>query len=296
MGLERPLGGRVALVTGGVSGIGRGCALMLARAGADVAIGSLLDPGPGSGANLPRHGADAPDDARWTSNAHTHLPSIAELDDTLRALVATGRRSQGFDLDVRSIASIAATVAAIESDLGPVDILVNAAGVSGTEPMTAHRDTTWDLILDVDLSGPFRTIRRVLPGMIGRRWGRIVNIASTAANIGAPGRAAYCAAKAGLLGLTRCVALEGAAHGVTCNAINPGEVDTPSNRVSQRMRAVATGSGESFEESRRIWVAENPQGRMIEAVEIGALAAYLCRDEAFGVTGQDIDVTGGTLW
>ena len=118
----------------------------------------------------------------------------------------------------RSRIFILAAVAA----LGPIDIFVNAAGVSAQQAMVDHDDRTWTSVIDINLNGAYRTIKRCFPAMAEKGWGRIINIASTAAVVGYPRHSAYCAAKAALLGLARCVALEGAASGISCNAINPG--------------------------------------------------------------------------
>ena len=127
-------------------------------------------------------------------------------------------------LDVCADSSVQACFDAIVERFGKIDILINAAGSSARKLMLDHPDDIWQRIIDTNLNGPYRTIRRCFPGMVERRWGRIVNFASTAANIGYVRHDAYCASKAGLLGLTRCVALEGAPFGVSCNAINPGWV------------------------------------------------------------------------
>jgi NAD(P)-dependent dehydrogenase (short-subunit alcohol dehydrogenase family) len=151
-------------------------------------------------------------------------------------------------------------------------------------------------MLDVNLTGPYRTIKRCLPGMIERKWGRIVNFASTAANIGYPMHGAYCASKSGLLGLTRCVALEGAPHGVTCNALNPGFVDTDSNLSASRMEIEIAGLEVSVEEYRAQVAQSLPQKRYLKPEEVGALAVFLCRPEALGIEGQDITIAMGSQW
>src|SRR5687768_11923428 len=203
---DRFLAGRRAWVTGGATGMGRAIALSLAGAGADVAIGSLVE-----GERLP----DA---------AYAAQPSLAEMEETAKAVSACGVKCHAAPLDVRDDASVDAFHREATAALGPIDILVNAAGVSAQEAMIGHRDETWASVIDINLTGCYRTIKRCFPGMLERRFGRIVNLASTAAEVGYPRYAAYCASKAALLGLTRCVALEGAEHGVSCNAINPGSV------------------------------------------------------------------------
>ena len=270
------LTGRVAWVTGGASGIGRAVAEALAEAGADVAIGSLLaggDPG-----------------------ALSYLPDESELRETERAVQAQGVRTFAGALDVRSVRSVQEFHGSCVDALGPVDCLINAAGIGGSEAVAAHREETWTATLDVNLTGAFRTIRTCLPSMVERRFGRIVNIASTAASVGAPGLAAYCSSKAGLLGLTRCVALEGAPHGVTCNAISPGQVDTGSTQLSFEVWRAEGGSDETHEAYKAAWRASLPQGRLIEASEVGLVAAFLCRPDAQGVSGAEVTVAGAAIW
>ena len=274
----RPLSGRVAWVTGGASGIGRAIALALARAGADVAIGSLLDR----------------DD--WSSRALTYRPGERELHDTVAELRNNDVASTGLALDVRSTQSIRRCHDGIRDALGSVDILVNAAGVGRSELLVDHDEETWVTTVEVNLNGAYRTIRSCLPEMVERSWGRIVNVASTAASVGHPGSSAYCASKAGLLGLTRCAALEGARHNVTCNAISPGQVDTASTRLSFHNWANEEGIDISLGQYNDEWARSQPQGRLIEPREIAGVAAFLCRDGSLGVSGQDITVAGAALW
>src|SRR5262249_43522802 len=178
---------------------------------------------------------------------------------------------------------------------GRIDILVNAAGSSTRHVMVDHPDELWQRMLETNLTGAYRTIKRCMAGMIERKWGRIINVASTAATVGYVAHAAYCASKSGLLGLTRCVALEGAPHGVSCNAISPGWVDTPEGRGGGRARVPLEGCGEAGAVRARI-VESIPQKRFIQPSEIGAVAAFLCRDDAFAITMQDLTVSAGTLW
>lgn len=277
---DKALAGRKAWVTGGATGMGREVALALANLGADVAISSL--PASEKGTLRPEQ------------NAYTLTD--AELEATRAAVAATGAKALAYGFNVTKDESVQRTFEAIERAFGRVDILVNAAGHSARAFMSDHPDAIWHAIIDVCLNGPYRTIKRCLPGMIERKWGRIVNFASTAANVGAPAHAAYCAAKSGLLGLTRCVALEGAPHGVSCNAINPGFVDTPQSRIAQRQQMRIDNVTMSEDEYREHVRMQIPQQRWIPAREVGALAAFLCRDEAFGVSSEDITIAGGSLW
>jgi len=162
--------------------------------------------------------------------------------------------------------------------------------------MVEHPDDIWHRMVDTNLTGPYRTIRRCFPGMVERRWGRIVNFASTAANVGYLRHSAYCASKSGLLGLTRCVALEGAPHGVTCNAVNPGWVATDSN-YSACLQEIAIAGLDITVEEYRARVAEGlPQKRFLQPDEVGALVSFLCRDEARGINAEAINIAMGSLW
>lgn len=275
---ERFLAGRVAWVTGGATGMGQAIACALARAGADVAIGSLLSDG-----TLP-------------PAAYAARPDRSQLVEAARRVREAGARCYAEGLDLRRDSSVDAFHRGLTAALGPVDILVNAAGVSAQETMIGHSDETWATVIEVNLTGAYRTIKRCLPGMIERRWGRIVNIGSTAANVGYPRHSAYCASKAGLLGLSRCVALEGAGHGVTCNVINPGSVGTEMMRLGSLRRIAQGGQGATVEENFARIAAAMPQKRLIEPEEVATLAVFLCRDEALGLTMEDIAVAGGALW
>jgi NAD(P)-dependent dehydrogenase (short-subunit alcohol dehydrogenase family) len=277
--MERYLEGRVALVTGGASGQGRAIALALAARGAHVAIGSYL------GRDRPR-----------VAGADTHFPTQAELAAAAGQIAALGVKAVARDLDVRSTASVAALVAETERSLGAVDILACSAGTSAMSEVEGHSEELWHEIIDTNLNGAFRAVRATLPGMKKRGWGRIVIIASTAATVGEKSNAAYCASKSGLLGLMRCVALEGAPHGVTCNAISPGYVRTRMLEASLATERKLTGSSLTMAERLAEIAATYPQKRIIEPDEIGALAAYLCREEAKGITMEDITVAAGSLW
>ena len=271
------LKGRVALVTGGASGMGRAMALALAEAGADIALGSLL----GGGAKA--------------EGEISNLPARGELDAARAEVEALGAQCLAAELDVSADDSCDDFCRQVTERFGAVDILAHAAGITAEAKIVGHADPAWHRVIDVNLNGTYRMVRRLLPGMIERGWGRIVLIASTAAAVGAPTSGAYCASKAGVVGLMRCVALEGAPHGVTCNSISPTWVNTRFGR--EWMGDIAENQeGRKGEEYIADAKAANPQGRLIEPSEIGALARYLCTDEAAGMTMQDLTVSAGSLW
>ncbi len=252
---------RTAIVTGGLQGIGLAIAADLAARGIRVAVGA-------------RRGADA-------------------------ALAARARETIGDGclvgaLDVRSNESVKTFVESVRDTFGAPDILVNAAGVTIHQTVVGHSDDDWQNTIDINLTGPFRMIRACLPGMKQSGWGRIVNIASTAAHTAIPTHAAYCASKTGLLGLTRAVALEGAPHGVTCVSVSPGWVETDMLRASAAI--IASKSGHSQAEEIAIMGASNPQNRLIQPAEISALVAFCCSDAAAGLTMEDIQVNAGAFW
>ena len=274
---EKFLNGRAAMVTGGASGMGRAMALAFADAGADVAIGSLLTGG-----------------AR-VSGELVNMPGAEELESTRKEIEARGVKAVAVSLDVTSNESVQAFYDATASAFGKVDILANAAGITAEHTISGHPDALWDKVIDVNLNGTYRAIKLCLPGMIERKWGRIINIASTAASVGAVTSGAYCASKAAVVGLSRCAALEGAEHGVTCNAISPTWVETTfgTEWMSNIAEEQESRTGAEYIADVK---AANPQGRLVQPSEIGALAAFLCRDEAIGMTMQDLTVSAGSLW
>ena len=276
---DKFLHGKVAMVTGGASGMGRAMALAFASAGADVAIGSLLS-------------ASA---AGTTEGEVVFLPGQGQLEAAAEELRSLGVRVLASSLDVTSDTSVDSFFAAAAAELGPVDILANAAGITAEQTISGPPDPLWDRVIDVNLTGIYRCIKRALPGMMERDWGRIVNIASTAASVGAATSGAYCASKAGVVGLTRAVALEGAPNGVTCNSISPTWVNTDFGR--DWMGDIAEKQDDrSGDEYIADVVDANPQGRLVDPAEVGALALFLCREEALGMTMQDLTLSAGSLW
>jgi NAD(P)-dependent dehydrogenase (short-subunit alcohol dehydrogenase family) len=244
------LAGRVALVTGAGGGIGRAIALRLGAEGAAVALMDLAA-------------------ARDT------------LGQTEAAVRESGARCASAVGDVADPGSVAQALAALQAALGPIDCLVNNAGLTGhIAALTRMSAAGWERELAVNLSGPFHLTQALLPGMVERRWGRIVNISSVAALGGLYYQAGYSASKAGLLGLTRTVVLEHARHGITCNAVLPGLIGTPA--VLGMPPAVLNDA-----------VALTPARRTGEPAEIASVVAFLCSPEAAFVNGAEIPVDGG---
>lgn len=273
MGLK----GRVAAITGGASGMGRAIALALAGDGADVSIGSLTRD----------RGSRRPGEI-------VNLPEPDELEKTRREIAGLGVRARAVPLDVTDAADARRFIAGTAEELGRVDILVNAAGMTCEQTIAEHDDALWLRVVDVNLNGTYYCTKAALPHMIRNRWGRIINISSTAGNVGGPRNGAYCAAKAGVLGLTRALALEVGEHNVTVNAICPAWVST----AFGKMWIAELARMEGMDAQAKIADIEKsyPQRRLIAPEEIGHLALFLAQEESAGVSGQGLTVSGGQLW
>ncbi len=248
--------GRTAIVTGGTAGIGLEIARTLASRGAQVAIAGRQSP-----------------------EKYAHL------------------KQEGFligQLDVCEPESIKQFGNQVSKDLGTPEILVNSAGITIHQEVCGHSDEDWNSVIETNLNGPFRMIRACLPDMMAAGWGRIVNIASTAATTAESTHPAYCASKAGLVGLTRAVALEGAPRGVTCTSVSPTWVETEMLRSS--MGKMAKRSGRSAAEESQAVASANPQNRLVQPVEIAELVSFLCSDLSPALTKEDIQVNAGALW
>lgn len=274
----KTLSGRAALITGGLTGQGFAIAEAIAAEGANVAVGSYV------GASKGRAGDAAA------------YPEQDEIGRVRSVLEAKGVKVYAAHLDIRDSDVIKAFIAAAEAVCGSLDILVNAAGTTAEQPVCGHSDELWLKIIDTNLNGAFRMTRELLPGMMARKWGRVINIGSTAASVGWKDNPAYCASKSGLLGLTRCVALEGAPHGVSSVMISPTWVETELMHRNVAQVVATEARGRSVAQAMAEIAEQNPQKRIIQPGEIAALAAFLCRQEARGITAEEIKLTGGALW
>ena len=271
MPLEIDLSGRVALVTGGSRGLGRADALTLARAGADVVIADLL----------------VESDLSEETDAYGPLAQVARAqgmvhtESTADEIRGMGRRALAVKCDVTDRDQVAAAVARTVDELGSVDILVNNAGtLDHVGQFHDQQPALWERDLRVNLSGAFNCAQAVWPHMKERKWGRIVNMASVAGTLGGFGQASYSTTKAGLLGLTRTLALEGARHGITCNAIVPGVIGTE-----------AFNFGNPAMNERM--VKRTAMRRAGEPQDVANAIVFLCSDLASYITGVGLNVSGG---
>jgi NAD(P)-dependent dehydrogenase (short-subunit alcohol dehydrogenase family) len=209
-----------------------------------------------------------------------------------RTALQAASRELGAAYEVADVTQPEMLAAAIAS-LGPFDILVNNAGAASSQPFLKCTPQDWAAMIAVNLTSTFTACQAVLPHMLARGWGRIVNIASTAGLKGYPYTAAYSAAKHGVIGLTRALAIELAQSGVTVNAVCPGFTDT--DLVRRATQTIALQTGRSETDAKAALARYNPQGRLVTPDEVAEAAAFLCRDGASALTGQSIVVAGGEV-
>lgn len=246
---ENPIQGQIALVTGASRGIGAGIAVELARAGADVAITARC---------------------------------LGALKTSSQKIEALGRRAFLVELELTKLSSIRDAVASVEQDFGTIGILVNNAGINIPRPATEVTEEQWDQILDINLKGVFFCSKVVGRGMIERKRGKIINVSSAAGLIPAEERAAYCSSKAGVVMLTRVLALEWAPHKITVNAVAPTFVETELALQTLNRPGV-----------RDYWTSRIPLGRIATVEEVAAAVVYLASPVADFITGAVIPVDGG---
>ncbi len=249
------LTGRKALVTGAARGIGATLAVGLAQAGADVAV------------------CDLASDESWEG-----------LSSTVWQIRNAGQVGLAFDLDVREVEEIRPAVRQASDDLGGLDIVVNNAGIRRRAPALEVVEEDWDAVMDTNLKGAFFCSQAAARLMIPQGYGRIINIASQMALVGAVNRAAYCASKGGLLNLTRTLALEWAQYGITVNAIGPGPTLTP---------GVVEAETRDADEVEAELLVKMPLGRRMDPEELVGAAIYLASESAGATTGQMLVVDGG---
>tara|TARA_R110002096_G_scaffold74746_4_gene176953 strand:+ start:14729 stop:15511 length:783 start_codon:yes stop_codon:yes gene_type:complete len=252
---------KVALITGSTSGIGLGIARKFASMGATLAINGFGDVDEIQGI-------------------------VTELSQTSNAPV------KYYPTDMSDGDAIDAMMATIATELGAIDILVNSAGIQHVSPIEEFPTDKWNAIIAINLTSSFHTTRAVVGAMKSRGWGRIINIASAHSLAASPYKSAYVAAKHGIAGLTKTIALETAEHGITVNAVSPGYVLTP--LVSAQIPATAQARGITEEEVvRDVLLAAQPTKEFITIQDVAHTVAFLCEDAAKGITGTNISMDGG---
>ncbi len=255
------LASKLAFITGGGRGIGRAIALAFAREGASVAVAAR---------------------------------SIGQVEAVAKEVTDLGVEGLALECDVQNTGWVNDTFEKFRAHFGRgPDIVVNNAGIAESELFVKSDESMWERHLNTNLGGTFRCTHAAIPEMIERRWGRIINIASIAGKTGAPYVSAYAASKHGVLGLTRSLALEVAAQGITVNAICPGYVDT--EMTSRGIENIVAKTGKSAEAALEALKRMSPQNRMVTAEEVAALALLLASEDGRGINGQAINVDGGTV-
>ena len=228
---------------------------------------------------------------RLAASGHRLALTARNADELAGTAAECGRGALVVPLDITAPGAVDELFARTEAQLGPVEVLVANAGAASSAPLAKTTDEEWQRLLDVNLTAPFRCVRRAVPAMVSAGWGRIVAIGSIASRVGGPYIAAYAASKHGLLGLVRSAAAELATTGVTVNAVCPAYVDTP--MTDRTVANIATRTGRTPDEARRILVAQQPIGRLITVAEVTAAVLFCVENGA--ITGQALNVDGGAV-
>ena len=253
--------GKTALITGSTSGIGKAIAVRLASEGCNIVLNGFGEP--------------------------------EDIDALKRSIASEHHVTVGFsNADLTRIPAIENMMAYVEAEFGGADIVVNNAGMQHVSPIEDFPVDKWNLIIALNLSASFHTIRLAMPGMKKKGWGRIIQTASAHALVASPYKAAYVAAKHGIAGLTKTVALEGATHGVRCNAICPGYVHTPLVDAQIADTAKARGITEK-EVIENVILAAQPTKEFVTVEQIAAMAAFLCSPAADQINGALLSMDGG---
>ena len=255
----RTLAGKHALVTGGARGIGAAIARQLLEAGARVSLVGRSESA--------------------LTSAVAELRELGEVD--------------GFSADVAQGDSVKRAFDQARERFGSIDILVNNAGQAASAPFLKTDEAIWQLMLAVNLTGTFLCTREALPDMLAAKWGRVVNVASTAGLTGYGYVAAYCAAKHGVIGLTRSLALEVATKGITVNAVCPGYTET--DIVRDGVANIVAKTGRTEEQAHAELAAGNPQKRLVQPIEVAGTVLWLCLPASGAMNGQSLAVAGGEV-
>jgi 3-oxoacyl-[acyl-carrier protein] reductase len=241
------LEGRIAVVTGASQGIGKACAMVLAESGAQVALGSR---------------------------------NLSKLEEVAREIAAGGGKALPLELDVSNLDSISQAIAKVLQSWGKIEILVNNAGITKDNLVLRMKPDDWETVLKTNLDGAYHCIKAVLPGMVRQRYGRIINVTSVVAQAGNPGQANYVASKAGLIGLTKAVAMEVASRNITVNAVAPGFISTAmTEKLSEEVHKKILGM--------------IPLGRMGTDREVALGVRFLASEESGYITGHVLNINGG---